>query len=107
MILPFLDMYTIVEETPVRVMEGWARNSYYLLSDGMFFCVSSGGAAYSNEELLSFEPNSHVLTSEELYFTYPKNNDMISCAYYYSQDGIYDVSLATELVWDFMFCYTS
>ena len=92
-----LDMYTVVEGTPVKVIEGWARNSYYLLNDGMIYCSSSGGAAYSNEELLSFKANSHTLTSKELYFTYPKNEDMSTRAYYYSPDGVYDVAAATEI----------
>ena len=93
-----LDMYTVVEGTPVKVMEGWARNSYYLLDNGMFYYSGSGGAAYSIEELLSLEANSYVLTSKGLYFTYPKNDDdMDDCAYYYSADGIYDTSIATEI----------
>ena len=90
-------MYTLVEGTPVKVIEGWARDSYYLLDDGMIYRSSSGGAAYSNEELLSFEAGSYNLTSREIYFTYPKNDDMNDIAFYYSADGIYDVSVATEI----------
>lgn len=89
-----LDMYTLVEGTPVRVIEGWERNRYYLLDDGKIYCSSSGGAAYSNEELLEFAPGAMKLTSKELYFTYPKDNET---RYYYSRDGIYDVSAATEI----------
>lgn len=92
-----LDMYTLVEGTSVKVIEGWARNRYYLLDDGMIYCSGSGGAAYSNEELLSFAPGATKLTSKELYFTYPKDGDMNNCGYYYSANGVYDVSLATEI----------
>lgn len=92
-----LDMYTLVEGTSVRVIEGWARNRYYLLDDGMIYCSSSGGAAYSNEELLAFAPGATKLTSKELYFTYPKHDDMNNCGYYYSANGEYDVSVATEI----------
>lgn len=92
-----LDMYTLVEGTPVKVIEGWARNRYYLLDDGKIYSSGSGGAAYSNEELLEFAPGATALTSKELYFTYPKDNDMYSVGYYYSGDGIYDVSAATEI----------
>ena len=95
--ISILDMYTTVEGTPVKVLEGWARNSYYLLNDGMFYCSGSGGAAFSNLELLSYESNSYQLTSKELYFTYPKDDDMSDCAYYYSSEGIYDVAVATEI----------
>lgn len=92
-----LDMYTLVEGTPVKVIEGWARDRYYLLDDGMIYRSSSGGAAYSNEELLSFDAGTYQLTSKELYFTYPKDNDMSDCGYYYSADGVYDVSVASEI----------
>lgn len=92
-----LDMYTLVEGTPVKVIEGWARNRYYLLDDGKIYSSGSGGAAYSNEELLEFASGATALTSKELYFTYPKDNDMNNVGYYYSGDGIYDVSAATEI----------
>ena len=92
-----LDMYTLIEEKPIKVIEGWARNRYYLLNDGMIYCSSSSGAAYSNEELLSYEAESEKLTPRELYFTYPTSEEMDDCAYYYSSDGVYDVVAATEI----------
>lgn len=92
-----LDMYTLVEGTPVKVIEGWARNRFYLLDDGKIYCSGSGGAAYSNEELLVFDLGAIKLTSTELYFTYPKDNDMSKAGFYYSANGVYDVSVATEI----------
>ena len=92
-----LDMYTLIGGNPIKVMEGWARNRYYLLNDGMIYCSSSSGAAYSNEALLSFEAESDKLTPGELYFTYPTSEEMDDCAYYYSSDGVYDVAAATEV----------
>ena len=50
--------------------------------------MGSGGAAYSNEELLEFASGATALTSKELYFTYPK--DMNNGGYYYSGDGMYN-----------------
>lgn len=92
-----LDMYTLVEGTPVKVIEGWARNRFYLLDDGKIYSSGSGGAAYSIEELLEFASGAIKLTPKELYFTYPKDDDMNNGGYYYSGDGIYDVSVATEI----------
>lgn len=92
-----LDMYTLIEGEPIKVIEGWARNRYYLLNDGMIYCSGSSGAAYSNEELLSFEAESDKLTPRELYFTYPTSEEMDECVYYYSPDGVYDVEAATEI----------
>ena len=92
-----LDMYTLVEGTSVRVIEGWARNRFYLLDDGYFFSEGSGGAAYTNVELLRYPSGAVQLSSKELYFTYPKNDDMSDVGFYYSEDGVYDVSLAMEV----------
>ena len=92
-----LDMYTLIDRTAVKVIEGWARNRYYLLEDGMIYCSGSSGAAYSNEELLLFKDGSDKLTPTELYFTYPKGEDMDNGGFYYSPDGVYDVEAATEI----------
>ncbi len=46
------ELYTLVNGKPVWVAEGWARNSYYLSSDGGFVNHSSDGASYSRETLL-------------------------------------------------------
>lgn len=92
-----LEMYTLIAGKPIKVIEGWARNRYYLLNDGMIYRSSSSGAAYSNEALLSFEAESDKLTPRELYFTYPTSEEMDDCAYYYSSDGVYDVVAATEI----------
>lgn len=92
-----LDMYTLVEGTSVKVIEGWSRNRYSLLDDGMIYCSGSGGTASSFEELLSFDAGTYKLTPKELYFIYPKNDDMSNCGFCYSADGIYDVSVAIEI----------
>ena len=92
-----LDMYTIIEEMPVKVTEGWSRNRVYLLEDGVIYIVSSGGACYTNLELLSLEPGTDRLTTKELYFTYPKGDNMTECGYYYSENGVYDVASAVEI----------
>lgn len=40
-------MYTLHEEKPVLLIDGWARNRYYLLNDNTIFNEGSGGAAYT------------------------------------------------------------
>jgi len=92
-----LDMYTIQEGEKVKVIEGWVRNRYYLLDDNTILNSGSGGAAYSVNELFEFEPGASELTSKGMYFTYPKGEDMSVCGFYYSADGIYDVTVATEI----------
>lgn len=40
-------MYTLHDGKPVLLIDGWARNSYYLLNDNTIFNEGSGGAAYT------------------------------------------------------------
>ena len=42
-----LTMYSLLDGKPVLVIDGWARNRYYLLNDGTFYYEGSGGAAYT------------------------------------------------------------
>ncbi|MCR5010980.1 MAG: hypothetical protein K6A72_01425 [Lachnospiraceae bacterium] len=37
-------VYTIKDDQPFMVIEGWARNSYRMMDDGHFFNLGSGGA---------------------------------------------------------------
>ena len=40
-------MYSLQDDKPVLVIDGWARNRYHLLNDGTFYNEGSGGAAYT------------------------------------------------------------
>lgn len=91
-----LDMYTIVEGTPVRVIEGWARNRFYMLEDGTFYCSGSGGTACSMNKIWTFEAGATELTPKEIYFTGLKE-DGTTIAFYYNAEGVYDASASTEI----------
>ena len=41
-------MYTLHDDKPVLLIDGWARNRYYLLNDGTIYHEGSGGAAYTS-----------------------------------------------------------
>lgn len=40
-------MYTMYDDKPVLLIDGWARNRYYLLNDGTIYNEGSSGAAYT------------------------------------------------------------
>lgn len=40
-------MYTLYDNKPVLLIDGWARNRYYLLNDGTIYNEGSSGAAYT------------------------------------------------------------
>lgn len=42
-----LNMYTIQEDKPVTIIDGWVRNRYYILNDGRIYNEGSGGSAYN------------------------------------------------------------
>lgn len=65
------------------------------MDDLIIYNEGSNGAAYSSCRLFKFESGSTELTGQELYFTYRKEDN--SGGYYYSAEGIYDVTLATEI----------
>ena len=41
-------MYTLYDDKPVLIIDGWARNRYYLLNDGTIYNEGSSGAAYTD-----------------------------------------------------------
>lgn len=94
-----LDMYTIVEGTPVRVVEGWTRNRFYVLEDGTFYCSGSGGTACSMNKICTFEEEATELTPKEIYFTGLKE-DGTTIAFYYNAEGVYDASASVEIAED-------
>ena len=90
-----LDLYTISGNEAVGLGSGWARNRYYILNDSMIYNEGSGGAVYSSCQLFKLDSGATELTGQDLYFTYPKEDN--SGGYYYSEEAIYDVTLATEV----------
>lgn len=40
-------MYTLHDDEPVLLIDGWARNRYYILNDNTIYNEGSGGAAYT------------------------------------------------------------
>ena len=40
-------MYSLADDKPALLIDGWARNRYYLLNDGTIYHEGSSGAAYS------------------------------------------------------------
>lgn len=41
-------MYTLYDDKPVLLIDGWTRNRYYLLNDGTIYNEGSSGAAYTD-----------------------------------------------------------
>ena len=62
-------MYSLLDGKPVLVIDGWARNRYYLLNDGTFYYEGSGGAAYTTFANYRMAEGGHSLRAIDYYFS--------------------------------------
>lgn len=62
-------VYTLADQQPRLVLEGWARNRYYSLGQGRFFHQGSAGAMHSAFGVFALSPQGPGLVCEEFYFT--------------------------------------
>lgn len=90
-------MYSYVDGTINCILEGWGRNSYYLLENGNFYNQASGGAMYSifGEFVLSLDGKK--LIYKDYYFTYEKDESFTEIGYYHNITGEFDKSKSEEL----------
>ena len=56
---------------PRQILEGWARNRYFLLKDGTFINSGSGGAEYSIVKKIRLDAAADSLECIDCYFTSP------------------------------------
>ncbi len=83
-----LSVFTSIQGLPHLLAEGWARNRYYLLSDGTLLNQGSSGAAYSCLGLFQLDETGTSLNCLDFYFTWEENNEIVT---YYNTDGTFEV----------------
>lgn len=86
-----ISIFTLENKTAVPILEGWARNRYYILSNGLIYNSGSGGAAYSSYETFHLNDNKletveHVVSSDE--------ELQKSTGWFYNTTGICDINQA-------------
>lgn len=64
-----LAMYSLSDDKPVLVIDGWARNRFYILNDGMFYYEGSGGAAYTTFATYHMAEDGISLAPVDYYFS--------------------------------------
>ena len=79
-----LAVYSCMQGSPSLLLEGWARNRYYLLPDNSFLNQGSSGAAYSCLGLYQVSPEGAELNCLDFFFTW---EDEI----YHNTDGTWEV----------------
>lgn len=81
-------IFTLEDDKPVCILEGWYRNSYYLLNDFTLGYVGSGGAAFSFVGILDFSENLSDEVWKEYYYTEPTED--YEDIYFYSDPTPYN-----------------
>ncbi len=76
--------YTLVDNKPKLLFEGWSRNRFYLTADGGFYNSGSSGAA-SQATVLYTLSEDNELVCNGYYYTEPKNADWSEIGHYYSK----------------------
>lgn len=64
-----LSMYSLSEGKPVLVIDGWARNRFYILNDGTIYNEGSGGAAYTTFATYHMAEDGISLSPIDYYFS--------------------------------------
>lgn len=83
-----LAVYSCMQSSPHLLLEGWARNRYYLLSDGSFLNQGSGGAAYSCLGLFRLDTAGTELSCLDFFFTWEEDDQIVT---YHNTDGTWEV----------------
>lgn len=82
-----LAVYSCLQGSPSLVLEGWARNRYYLLPDGSLINQGSSGAAYSCLGQYQLAPGEAELRCLDYFFTWEENGQVVS---YHNSNGVWD-----------------
>ncbi len=88
-------LYTLVDNEPQLVLEGWARNSYvyvnsYVGGSSCFYNHGSNSAAESGQGIFTLSRNGRELEWRRFYFTYAEDGDWDNVTVYTNTTGSWD-----------------
>ena len=83
-----LAVFSCMQDSPHLLLEGWARNRYYLLPDGSFLNQGSSGAAYSFLGLFQLDTAGTELSCLDFFFTGEADDPIVT---YHNTDGTWEV----------------
>lgn len=83
-----LAVYSCIQSTPHLLLEGWARNRYYLLPDDSLLNQGSSGAAYSCLGLFQLDSEGTELSCLDFFFTWEEDDQIVT---YHNTDGTWEV----------------
>lgn len=81
------EIYTLVNNKPQIVVEGWGRNSICTISENLFVNSGSGGAANSLVGKFSLTSNGQEKSWSDFYYSYPDENDFEIVNFYKNKNS--------------------
>ena len=90
-------VYTIADNQPRFVLDGFYRNIYYLLEDGSIFNQGSAGAAYSIFGIYALSENGQELFCRDYWFTHEKEGNYEDIRCWHNTVGEMDTAISEEL----------
>ena len=76
----------------VQIVDGWARNRYYLLEDNTLYNEGSGGAAYTVWGTYKVSEDGLSLQAMDTYFTDFQDENMQEIGWFYNTTGSVDIA---------------
>lgn len=87
-----LSIYTMHNDEAVQIVDGWARNRYYLLEDNTLYNEGSGGAAYTIWGTYKVSEDGLSLQAMDTYFTDFQDENMQEIGWFHNTTGSVDIA---------------
>ena len=106
-----LAAYALDGNTPVQILEGWVRNSYYLTEDHRFFNLASSGAASTGFGFFRMAPNGKELQVVSFNFSDFVDEEFTKIGWFSNNTGDWDkanseaAGFDPDEVWDIIDSY--
>ncbi|MDI9471567.1 MAG: hypothetical protein GX260_01785 [Tissierellia bacterium] len=90
-------LFTLVNDRPQFVFEGWSRNSFQYAGEGSFFHWGSSGAMYTLFGMYSLTADATELIGNDFYFTFEKDESFQEIGFYHNTTGEMNKDVSEEL----------
>lgn len=91
------DVYTLVDDKPQFVFEGWMRNYIERIEDNHFFGFGSNGAIYSITYAFHLSEDGTEVIYDDYCFSYEKNEDYTDVGFYRNTTGEWNPEVSEEM----------
>ena len=90
-------VFTLVDESPVLVIEGMSRNCYRPMENGEILFSGSSGAMYSSVGIYTLSNDGKSLVVKDYYFTHETDESFAEIGVFHNTTGEWDVNASEKL----------